>query len=106
MLNLVLHAGYDVRVVTSSDYKTSGSGLLYRDYEDGSGPQPEEGQQVSKALFSSASRIAYKGKLLKHCTELSCLETLSVSLPSKSEKASRLERHTQAFAKAWRSTLF
>ncbi|GAQ79979.1 hypothetical protein KFL_000430210 [Klebsormidium nitens] len=41
-----IREGYDVRVVTSSEYKTSGSGLLYRDYEEGSGPQPEEGQQV------------------------------------------------------------
>jgi FKBP-type peptidyl-prolyl cis-trans isomerase len=36
-----------VRVVTSPDYKTSSSGLLFKDYDEGMGPQPEEGQQVS-----------------------------------------------------------
>lgn len=36
-----------MRVVTSPDYKTSSSGLLFKDYDEGTGPQPEEGQQVS-----------------------------------------------------------
>ncbi|KAE8666977.1 Peptidyl-prolyl cis-trans isomerase FKBP20-2 [Hibiscus syriacus] len=39
--------GFEVKVVTSEDYKKSDSGLIYRDYEVGKGDCPKAGQQVT-----------------------------------------------------------
>eukprot|EP00898_Chlorokybus_atmophyticus_P004677 jgi/Chlat1/520/Chrsp103S01111 len=38
--------GYDVRVLTPEGYVTSSSGLLYRDFVEGAGDLPKEGQEL------------------------------------------------------------
>ncbi|KAK8496446.1 hypothetical protein V6N12_066258 [Hibiscus sabdariffa] len=42
-----IREGFEVKVVTSEDYKKSDSGLIYRDYEVGKGDCPKAGQQVT-----------------------------------------------------------
>ncbi|GMJ01200.1 hypothetical protein like AT3G60370 [Hibiscus trionum] len=42
-----IREGFEVKVVTSKDYKKSDSGLIYRDYEVGKGDCPKAGQQVT-----------------------------------------------------------
>ncbi|KAE8720745.1 Peptidyl-prolyl cis-trans isomerase FKBP20-2 [Hibiscus syriacus] len=42
-----IREGFEVKVVTSEDYKKSDSGLKYRDYEVGKGDCPKAGQQVT-----------------------------------------------------------
>ncbi|KAH1108266.1 hypothetical protein J1N35_012034 [Gossypium stocksii] len=42
-----IREGFEVKVVTSEDYRKSDSGLIYRDYEVGKGDCPKAGQQVT-----------------------------------------------------------
>ncbi|KAK8630638.1 hypothetical protein V6N13_079423 [Hibiscus sabdariffa] len=42
-----IREGFEVKVVTSEDYKKSDSGLIYRDFEVGKGDCPKAGQQVT-----------------------------------------------------------
>ncbi|XVF73512.1 hypothetical protein PTKIN_Ptkin12aG0207500 [Pterospermum kingtungense] len=42
-----IREGFEVKVVTSDDYIKSDSGLIYRDYEVGTGECPKAGQQVT-----------------------------------------------------------
>ena len=39
--------GYDVKVITSPGFVTQDDGLVYKDFEVGAGPTPEDGQEVT-----------------------------------------------------------
>jgi len=41
-----IRSGYQVRVLTKAGYVEQSNGLIYKDYEEGTGDCPEEGQQV------------------------------------------------------------
>lgn len=41
-----LYSGFEVKVVTSDNYIKRDSGLMYRDFEVGTGDCPKAGQQV------------------------------------------------------------
>jgi hypothetical protein len=55
---LICFSGFEVKVIAPDNYITRDSGLIYRDFEVGTGDCPKDGQQVF-LLFSFQSTISF-----------------------------------------------
>lgn len=55
---LISLSGFEVKVIAPDDYVKRDSGLIYRDFEVGTGDCPKDGQQVF-LLYSFQSTISF-----------------------------------------------